>query len=101
MFNESGVARGAGWQKIGAVTNLLAYYAIGIPVALLLGFVLKLNAKGLWIGILTGSTTQTLVLALLTAFTKWEKQVVTFLCFTYCFILQLPKKSVKNNQELT
>lgn len=70
----SGVARGAGWQKIGAVTNLLAYYAIGIPVALLLGFVLKLNAKGLWIGILTGSTTQTLVLALLTAFTKWEKQ---------------------------
>ncbi|KAJ1443213.1 Multi antimicrobial extrusion protein [Sesbania bispinosa] len=69
-----GVARGGGWQKIGAVTNLIAYYAVGIPVALLLGFVLSLNGKGLWIGILTASTLQTILLAILTAFTNWEKQ---------------------------
>ena len=75
VFNELGVARGSGWQKIGAFTNLGAYYAAGIPVASLLGFVLSLNGKGLWIGILTGSTLQAIILAFITAFTNWEKQV--------------------------
>ncbi|KAI4352158.1 hypothetical protein L6164_006436 [Bauhinia variegata] len=70
----SGVARGSGWQNVGAYVNLGAYYVVGIPVALLLGFVLHLRGKGLWIGILTGSTLQTIVLAFITAFTNWEKQ---------------------------
>ncbi|KAG4401927.1 hypothetical protein GLYMA_02G089900v4 [Glycine max] len=69
-----GIVRGSGWQKIGAITNLVAYYAVGIPVSLLFGFGLNFNGKGLWIGILTGSTLQTIILALLTAFTNWEKQ---------------------------
>ncbi|XP_061338360.1 protein DETOXIFICATION 9-like isoform X2 [Gastrolobium bilobum] len=69
-----GVARGSGWQKIGALTNLVSYYAVGLPVAILLGFGLSLNGKGLWIGILTGSTLQTSILACITAFTNWEKQ---------------------------
>ncbi|KAK7272980.1 hypothetical protein RIF29_14025 [Crotalaria pallida] len=69
-----GVVRGIGIQKIGAVTNLASYYAVGIPVAMLLGFGLHLNGKGLWIGIATGSTLQATVLALTTAFINWEKQ---------------------------
>ncbi|XP_027351746.1 protein DETOXIFICATION 3-like [Abrus precatorius] len=69
-----GIVRGSGWQKIGAITNLVAYYAVGIPVAFLFGFGLRFNDKGLWIGILTGSTLQTIILALLTTFTNWEKQ---------------------------
>ncbi|TKY64824.1 MATE efflux family protein 6 [Spatholobus suberectus] len=72
-----GIVRGSGWQKIGAITNLVAYYAVGIPVALLFGFGLNFNGKGLWIGILAGSTLQTITLALLTAFTNWEKQFLT------------------------
>ncbi|RDX99661.1 Protein DETOXIFICATION 9, partial [Mucuna pruriens] len=69
-----GIVRGSGWQHIGAIANLVAYYGVGIPAALLFGFGLNFNGRGLWIGILTGSTLQTIILALLTAFTNWEKQ---------------------------
>lgn len=76
-FNSfsSGVARGSGWQHIGAYVNLGAYYLVGIPVALLLGFVLHLKGKGLWSGLVSGATVQSLSLSLITGFTNWEKQV--------------------------
>ncbi|XP_015169114.1 protein DETOXIFICATION 8-like isoform X1 [Solanum tuberosum] len=48
----SGIARGSGWQIIGAYVNLGAFYLVGIPVASLLCFVVNLKAKGLWIGLL-------------------------------------------------
>ncbi|KAI4346935.1 hypothetical protein L6164_007798 [Bauhinia variegata] len=70
----SGIARGSGWQKIGAFINLGAYNGVGIPVSVLLAFVFHLRGKGLWIGILTGATIQTIVLGFITALTNWEKQ---------------------------
>eukprot|EP00252_Welwitschia_mirabilis_P006255 TRINITY_DN17080_c0_g1_i1.p1 TRINITY_DN17080_c0_g1~~TRINITY_DN17080_c0_g1_i1.p1 ORF type:complete len:113 (+),score=15.17 TRINITY_DN17080_c0_g1_i1:503-841(+) len=41
----SGFARGCGWQKIGAYANLRAYYIIGVPVAVLLAFVMHLCGR--------------------------------------------------------
>ncbi|CAL5385397.1 unnamed protein product [Camellia sinensis] len=41
----SGIARGCGWQKIGAFANLGAYYLIGIPVGVLLAFVYHTGGK--------------------------------------------------------
>ena len=38
-----GVVRGIGWQRAGAIANLGAYYAVGLPVALFLGFKCRLN----------------------------------------------------------
>ncbi|KAA8530603.1 hypothetical protein F0562_005312 [Nyssa sinensis] len=70
----SGVARGSGWQHLGAYVNLGAFYVVGIPVAVVLGFVLHLRGKGLWIGILTGSLVQFILLLLITIFTDWQKQ---------------------------
>ncbi|KAG6743167.1 hypothetical protein POTOM_054115 [Populus tomentosa] len=70
----SGIARGCGWQHIGAYINLGAYYFVGIPVAVLLCFILHLRGKGLWIGILTGNIVQATLLALITGLTDWEKQ---------------------------
>ena len=40
-----GVARGCGWQKIGAFVNLGAFYAVSIPSAILLAFVFHFNGK--------------------------------------------------------
>ncbi|KAK7357716.1 hypothetical protein VNO80_17011 [Phaseolus coccineus] len=34
----SGIARGCGWQHLGAYVNLGAYYGFGIPIAAILGF---------------------------------------------------------------
>ncbi|EOY04079.1 MATE efflux family protein isoform 1 [Theobroma cacao] len=44
------VARGTGWQHIGAYVNLGAYYLVGIPVAALLCFGVHFRGKRLWIG---------------------------------------------------
>lgn len=40
-----GIARGCGWQKIGAFVNLGSYYIVGIPSALLFAFVLHVGGK--------------------------------------------------------
>ncbi|KAG4907562.1 hypothetical protein JHK84_056094 [Glycine max] len=72
----SGIARGCGWQHIGAYVNLGAYYVVGIPMAAILGFWLQLRGKGLWIGILTGAFCQTIMLSLITSCTNWEKQAI-------------------------
>lgn len=70
----SGVARGCGWQDIGAYINLGAYYVCGIPVAATLGFYAHLRGKGLWIGIQIGSFVQTALLIIVTTCTDWDKQ---------------------------
>ncbi|KAL1213132.1 Protein DETOXIFICATION 9 [Cardamine amara subsp. amara] len=72
----SGIVRGTGWQKIGAYVNITSYYLIGIPIGLLLCFHLHFNGKGLWVGIVTGSTLQTLILCLVIGFTNWKKEAI-------------------------
>ncbi|VAH63198.1 unnamed protein product [Triticum turgidum subsp. durum] len=69
----SGVARGCGWQHVGAYVNLGSFYLLGIPMALILGFVLKMGAKGLWMGVVCGSISQTTLLSAITFFTNWRK----------------------------
>ncbi|WRX14560.1 Multi antimicrobial extrusion protein - like 10 [Theobroma cacao] len=70
----SGIARGCGWQHIGAYINLGAFYLCGIPVAATLAFWLKLRGMGLWIGIQSGAFTQTILLAIVTSCINWENQ---------------------------
>ncbi|KAJ1443206.1 Multi antimicrobial extrusion protein [Sesbania bispinosa] len=72
----SGVARGSGWQHLGAYVNLGAFYLVGVPVGALLGFVAHFRAKGLWIGIVTGSIVQSIFLCIITALTNWKKQAI-------------------------
>lgn len=71
----SGVSIGAGWQSTVAYVNLGCYYLVGIPVGLLLGYVLNLQVKGVWIGMLFGTLVQTIVLFIITFRTDWDKQV--------------------------
>lgn len=88
------MARGSGWQHIGAYVNLGSYYIVGIPVALLLGFVLDLKGKGLWSGLVAGATVQSFSLSLITALTNWEKQVyICHICVIASFILPSLTKS--------
>jgi Na+-driven multidrug efflux pump len=41
----SGVSRGCGWQHMGAMTNLVAFYLVGMPLAILFSFRLKFYTK--------------------------------------------------------
>ncbi|KAL9229258.1 hypothetical protein vseg_004744 [Gypsophila vaccaria] len=70
----SGITRGCGWQDIGAFVNLAAYYLFGIPIAAILSFWLDMRGRGLWIGVLCGSTIQSILLGIITCSTNWENQ---------------------------
>nr|TKR75084.1 hypothetical protein D5086_0000289280 [Populus alba] len=72
----SGVAVGAGWQSIVAYINIACYYLVGIPIGVVLGYVMDLQVKGVWIGMLIGTFIQTVVLLIVTYRTDWEKQVI-------------------------
>ncbi|XP_042513416.1 protein DETOXIFICATION 20-like [Macadamia integrifolia] len=71
----TGVAVGAGWQSVVAYVNLGCYYVVGIPIGLLLGYVAKLDVRGIWIGMMCGVALQTFVLLWITWRTDWDNQV--------------------------
>ncbi|MFN7971778.1 MAG: MATE family efflux transporter [Acidobacteriota bacterium] len=52
----AGVLRGAGDTRFIFVANILGHYAIGLPVALILGFHYHLGIQGLWWGLCAGLT---------------------------------------------
>ncbi|XP_073006396.1 protein DETOXIFICATION 33-like isoform X2 [Typha latifolia] len=70
----SGVAIGAGWQSLVAFINIGCYYLIGLPMGAIFGFKLKLNALGIWVGMLIGTVLQTAVLLVITFRTRWQKE---------------------------
>lgn len=59
--------------------NLGAFYLVGVPIGVVLGFVAHFKAKGLWIGIVAGSVVQTLFLSIIASLTNWKKQVHIFI----------------------
>lgn len=70
----SGATRGCAMQKVGVYVNLGAYYIIGLPLAILLTFVLHQNGKGLWTGIIGGSSLQAAILLVFILRIDWEQQ---------------------------
>nr|XP_041575962.1 multidrug and toxin extrusion protein 1 isoform X1 [Taeniopygia guttata] len=48
----SGVLRGVGKQKFGAIINAVSYYGVGMPLAAVLLFVARIGVIGLWIAML-------------------------------------------------
>ncbi|XP_057843562.2 protein DETOXIFICATION 33 isoform X2 [Cryptomeria japonica] len=70
----SGVAVGAGWQRYAAIVNIVCYYFIGVPISALLAFKCNLQVKGIWIGLLVGTSSQIVILAFSIYRTDWAKQ---------------------------
>ncbi|KAK6127131.1 hypothetical protein DH2020_039122 [Rehmannia glutinosa] len=71
----SGVAIGAGLQTKVAIINFVCFYAIGLPIGAVLGYVIHLQVKGIWIGMISGVITQTLALSFMTWKTNWDQEV--------------------------
>ncbi|KAL9239879.1 hypothetical protein vseg_014158 [Gypsophila vaccaria] len=70
----SGVAIGAGWQGFVAYVNIGCYYVFGLPLGVVLGYKLHLGVKGIWYGMMAGTTVQTLILFLMIYRTNWNKE---------------------------
>ncbi|XP_009623709.1 protein DETOXIFICATION 18-like [Nicotiana tomentosiformis] len=69
----SGVARGCGWQRWAMCINFATFYAIGMPIAVVLAFKYKLQGQGLWVGLICGLACQASGLFLLTLLIRWKK----------------------------
>ncbi|KFK35645.1 hypothetical protein AALP_AA4G017500 [Arabis alpina] len=81
----NGVARGSGWQHIGAWNNVVSYYLVGAPVGLYLAFIRGFHGKGLWCGVVVGSAVQATILAIVTASMNWKEQVRARYTCIFCF----------------
>lgn len=70
----SGVAIGAGWQATVAYVNIGCYYLFGIPLGLILGYLVGLEVKGIWCGMLCGTILQTCVIFGIIYKTNWNRE---------------------------
>nr|QEY08347.1 MATE efflux family protein member 2a [Crocus sativus] len=71
----SGVAIGGGWQALVAYINLGCYYAFGLPLGCIFGYVFDWGVEGIWAGMLCGTALQTLILLVMIWRTNWKDEV--------------------------
>ncbi|XP_031572002.1 multidrug and toxin extrusion protein 2-like, partial [Actinia tenebrosa] len=70
----SGIVRGCGQQRIGVIINLISYDFIGLPLAVVLAFVVDMRLSGMWWGLTGGLLVQTSLYIILLSCTNWTKQ---------------------------
>lgn len=70
-----GVLRGSARPKVGANINLGSFYLIGMPVAIVLGFVVKMGFVGLWFGLLAAQGSCAVLMLYVLCTTDWNVQV--------------------------
>ncbi|KAF9608565.1 hypothetical protein IFM89_009997 [Coptis chinensis] len=70
-----GVLRGSARPTIGANINLGSFYLVGMPVAILMGFVAKMGFGGLWFGLLAAQASCALLMFYVLGKTDWLLQV--------------------------
>ncbi|GKV19958.1 hypothetical protein SLEP1_g30148 [Rubroshorea leprosula] len=70
-----GVLRGSARPTIGANINLGSFYLVGMPVAILMGFVAKMGFAGLWLGLLAAQASCALLMLYVLCKTDWILQV--------------------------
>ncbi|XP_076935223.1 protein DETOXIFICATION 29-like [Bidens hawaiensis] len=70
----SGVAIGAGWQTTVVYMNIASYFIVGIPLGLLLGFKFNMGVKGIWYGMVVGTSMQCCLLLMMVARTNWNNE---------------------------
>ncbi|XP_034460518.1 multidrug and toxin extrusion protein 1 isoform X1 [Hippoglossus hippoglossus] len=73
---SGGVIRGAGKQKVGAICNFIGFYCIGFPIGVPLMFAAKLGIKGLWTGLFTCVSLQSIFLIFYLIKLNWTKVTV-------------------------
>ncbi|XP_039129332.1 protein DETOXIFICATION 48-like isoform X2 [Dioscorea cayenensis subsp. rotundata] len=79
-----GVLRGSARPSTGANINLGSFYMVGMPVAVLLGFVAGLGFPGLWLGLLAAQASCAACMALALAKTDWLVEVERARLLTIC-----------------
>ncbi|CAL5081860.1 unnamed protein product [Urochloa decumbens] len=71
-----GVAVGSGWQALVAYVNIGSYYLIGVPLGVLLAWGFDYGVLGIWVGMIGGTTVQTLILTYITLRCDWNEEAL-------------------------
>ncbi|KAF8694722.1 hypothetical protein HU200_037808 [Digitaria exilis] len=72
----SGVAVGSGWQALVAYVNIGSYYLIGVSFGVILAWGFHYGITGIWVGMIGGTTVQTLILAYITLRCDWNEEAL-------------------------
>uniref|UniRef100_G1LCI6 Multidrug and toxin extrusion protein n=1 Tax=Ailuropoda melanoleuca TaxID=9646 RepID=G1LCI6_AILME len=67
-----GVLRGTGKQAFGAIVNAVMYYVVGLPVGIVLTFVVRMRIMGLWLGMLACGLLAAAAFAVYTTRMDWK-----------------------------
>uniref|UniRef100_A0A452TJI6 Multidrug and toxin extrusion protein n=1 Tax=Ursus maritimus TaxID=29073 RepID=A0A452TJI6_URSMA len=67
-----GVLRGTGKQAFGAIVNAVMYYVVGLPLGIVLTFVVRMRIMGLWLGMLASGLLAAAAFAVYTARMDWK-----------------------------
>ncbi|KAE8657024.1 WRKY transcription factor [Hibiscus syriacus] len=70
-----GVLRGSARPTTGANINLGSFYLVGMPVAILMGFVIKMGFAGLWLGLLAAQASCASLMLVVLWKTDWRVEV--------------------------
>uniref|UniRef100_A0A8D0RPQ5 Multidrug and toxin extrusion protein n=1 Tax=Sus scrofa TaxID=9823 RepID=A0A8D0RPQ5_PIG len=68
-----GVLRGTGRQAFGAIVNAIMYYAVGLPLGIVLTFVVRMGILGLWLGMLACALLAAVAFVTYTARMDWKQ----------------------------
>ncbi|KAK9285805.1 hypothetical protein L1049_025006 [Liquidambar formosana] len=69
-----GVLRGSARPTLGANINLASFYGVGLPIGIVMGFVMDLGLLGLWWGLLAAQVVCAIVMVFALMRTDWVMQ---------------------------
>ncbi|KAK9678549.1 hypothetical protein RND81_11G218700 [Saponaria officinalis] len=94
-----GVLRGSARPKLGANINLGSFYGVGLPIAILMGFYLKMGLFGLWVGLLAAQAACSIFMAVMLMTTDWAFEAQRAKELTGC-ANNVVNEDVNNNNEV-
>ncbi|XP_065065943.1 multidrug and toxin extrusion protein 1-like isoform X2 [Rhopilema esculentum] len=68
----SGILRGIGLQRFGAVINFIGFMVVGLPLGAVLALVVHLNVVGFWCGMAVGIALQVILALILLVCSNWK-----------------------------
>ena len=71
-----GIIRGSGRQSGGAIANFISFWLFGVPLGIVLVFLVNMGILGFWLGLLTGEVMQTLIYGVVILTIRWKRQAV-------------------------
>eukprot|EP01018_Ginkgo_biloba_P016641 Gb_04836 [translate_table: standard] len=92
-----GVLRGTARPTIGANINLGSFYFVGMPVAIMMGFLLNFDFEGLWLGLLAAQASCVTLMLYVLLRTDWVLQAQRAKELTSCGVEndQVEEKTLK------